>query len=264
MFDDLIEKPRPKRWKTAVIVGSALVHAGAIAAVALAAMWKIEKLELASAIDITYRVPAPPGASAPPPGSRLAVPRAAVVKVHKVKPPVPVQPAVVKDPEPVTSGAPAATDPGDGDGPGGDGNDPDADLRSTGTCTTGPCLDGSDGEPPDDTDKDDDDVPKKPPIVPPHVAKGLRVGGNDQIHPPETVRIDMMHQGKNMVSATVQLCVGVGGTVDLIRVMKSTGFKDYDATIVREVRDWRYQPYLVDKRPSPMCTVTMFVYRMRK
>lgn len=263
MFDDLIAKPRPKRWKSAVIVGSALVHAGALTAVVVAAMWHIEKLDVANDMDITYRVPTPQGAAAPPPAAKLAVRTPTPAKVLKIKVDVPVQPTLNKDPEPVTTGPSTTTDPAAGkDGPGGDGTDPDADPDSTGTCLQPPCVEGSDGDPPEPDPEPI--IKKKPPIVPPNVAKGLRVGGNDQIHPPEMVRVDMMHQHKDMISATLQLCVGTDGRVESTRVMKSTGFKSYDDRIAGEVRDWTYKPYRVDGVASPMCTVTMFVYRMRK
>lgn len=262
MFDDLIAKPRPKRWKSAVIVGSALVHAGALTAVVVAAMWHVEKLDVASEMDITYRVPVPQGASAPPPAARLPSPTKP--KIFKTKIDVPTQPQVTKEPDPVTTGPSTTTDPNGGkDGPGGDGTDPDADPASTGTCLQPPCIDGSDGDPPV-PDPEPVVIKKPPPIVPPNVAKGLRVGGNDQIHPPELVRVDMMHQGKDAISATLQLCVGTDGSVESIRVLKPTGFKSYDDKIVGEVRNWQYKPYRVDGVASPMCTVTMFVYRMRK
>jgi len=263
MFEDLIEKPRPKRWKTAVIVGSALIHAAALGGVAVAAMWKIDKLDLASAADITFQAPLPPGESAPPPAARLAVAKA-TTKPPKVKPPVPVQPTVVKDPVQVTATGAATTDDPDAvnDGPGGDGNDPDADPLSTGRCLTPPCSGiETDREPPPVVERTE---VKKPPIVPPNVAKGLRVSGNDQIFPPELVRVDMLHQGKDKVQATVQICVGADGTVDQVRLMKATGFASYDDKLVGEMRAWRYKPYLVDGRPSPMCTVAIVIYRMRK
>lgn len=265
MFDDLIAKPRPRRWQTALIVGSALAHAAVFAGVAIAAMWNIEKLEVANHVDITFRVPVPEGSSAPPPASKLpTIKQDPVTKIVKTKPPVVVQPTIVKDPEVVTGTATTATDTGaHTGGPGGDGDDPDADPSSTGTCTTpGACLDGHDGEPP--VVEVRKPVVEEPPIVPPSVAKGLRYAGNDQIHPPEMVRVDMMHQGKERLRTTVQLCVDQRGDVTTLRLLQSSGFPAYDDKIQREMRGWKYKPYLVNKRPSPMCTVTLFDYRMRR
>lgn len=260
----MIAKPKPRRWQTAVIVGSALAHAAVFAGVAIAAMWKIEKLDLRETIDITYRVPEPQGSSAPPPADTLVAKTEPKV-VKKKPPPDVVQPTIVKDPEPVTTGATTATSTGDKTGgPGGDGLDPDADPSSTGTCTTpGGCIDGNDGKPEPEV-KPIVVEKKPPPIVAPSVAKGLRYAGNDQIHPPEMVRIDMMHQGKDTLVTTVQLCVDEGGNVTTLRKLKSSGFPAYDDKILGEMRSWKYKPYLVNKQPSPMCTVTMFQYRMTR
>src|SRR5688572_21650488 len=99
MFDAITEKPRPRRWQTAVIIGSAVVHAAAIAGVVVGAMWQVEKLELTSNVDVTLRVPPPPGESSPPPAAQKLAVQTNETKPVKVKPPVPVQPTVVKDPE---------------------------------------------------------------------------------------------------------------------------------------------------------------------
>jgi hypothetical protein len=266
MFDEMIAKPKARRWQTAVIVGSALAHAAVFGAVAIAAMWKIDKLELGETVDITYRVAAPQGSSAPPPAATLEVLTPEPTVVKKPPPPVIVQPTVVNDPEPVTTTGTAGTDTGaKTGGPGGDGDDPDADPDRKGRCTTpGACIEGHDGDPPVVEQKRDKVIADDPPILPPAVAKGLRYAGNDQIHPPERVRVDMMHQGKDRLLTTVQLCVDVHGNVSTLRVRGSSGFPSYDDKILREMRDWKYRPYLVNKMPSPMCTVTMFDYRMRR
>lgn len=284
MFDALIEKPRPRRWQTAVIIGSAALHAGVLAVVVVGAMWRIEKLEFTSGADVTFRVPPPPGDSAPPPGAEKLAVKSATVKPIKVKPPI-VQPTIIKDPDPTPTGSDTgSTDPNAGaGGTGGTGDDPTA----TGQCLTPPCLgDGGGVEVPQCEDlvdndgdghvdrldpackagraRESDDPTTTPPIVPPHVAKGLRIAGNEQIHPPEMVRIEMLHQGKDMVQATIQVCVSARGAVDQLRVLKSTGYRSYDETLTREMREWRYKPYRVSGVPSPMCTVAVIIYRMRK
>jgi TonB family protein len=261
MFDDF-EKPRPRRWQTAVIVVSAVVHAAAIGGVAVAAMWKIEKLDVSDNRDITFRVPAPQGASAPPPAARLAVQKAQVTP-PKIKPPVPVQPTIVKDPVTLTTGT-TTNATGTTTGPGGNGNDPDADPQNPGTCLNPPCVPGGDGDPEPEPVVKKDPEPEQTPIVPPNVGKGLRISGNEQIHPPEMVRVDMLHQGKSQLSATFQVCVGRDGHVDALRTLKSSGFADYDAKLLSEMRQWRYRPYLVNGKPSPMCTVSVFQYRMTR
>lgn len=282
MFDAITEKPRPRRWQTAVIIGSAAVHAAAIAAVVVGAMWQVEKLDIASNVDVTFSVPPPPGESAPPPAAAKLDVQKERVEPPKVKPDVPVQPTVVKDPDPPKTTGGGGVPDGTGTDPNSQGTDPTA----TGTCLSGPCTGGggeekpecSDGEDNDGdsfvdgadpackegNDRESEDPVVKPPIVPPGVAKGLRISGNENIYPPEMVRVDMMHAGKDVVQATVQVCVSKSGTVDSVRLIKKTGFTAYDDVLSREIREWRYKPYLIGGRPSPMCTVAMIVYRMKK
>jgi len=265
MFDELVAKPKPRRWQTAVIVGSAVAHAAVIAGIAVAAMWEVKTLDVGETVDITFNVPPPQGQTAPPPASKLDVLKPEPPKEPpKVVPKDIVQPEdAPKDPPKVTTGTTGDTTTGTTKGPGGDGTDPDADPENKHqTCPTpGACIDDKTAKPPRD-DKDDVIVVKKPDNVTPAVAKGLRYAGNDQIHPPEMVRVDMVHQGKNRLTATVQICVNERGAVDKLRVLKSSGFQPYDDKILGEMRNWKYNPYLVNGVPSPMCSVTIFDYRM--
>ncbi|HUQ07402.1 MAG TPA: energy transducer TonB [Kofleriaceae bacterium] len=282
MFDAIIEKPKHRRWQTAVIIGSAVIHAAAIAGVVVGAMWQVDKLELTSNVDVTMRVPPPPGESSPPPAQKLAV-QSEKTEPVKVKPPVPVQPTVVKDPVPVVptgGGDPTATGTGTGTGTG---TDPTA--TGSGDCPLGGCVGEDESKPEceDGLDNDDDklvddkdpackageltegkDPVAAPPIVPPGIAKGLRLSGTEQIFPPEMVRVDMLHQGKDMVQATIQVCVSAGGTVDSVRLLKRTGFPAYDEVLTREIREWKYKPYVIGGKKSPMCTVAVIIYRMKK
>jgi TonB family protein len=282
MFDAITEKPKPRRWQTAVIIGSALAHAAVFTGVVVGAMWQVDKLDLANGVDITFRVPSPPGESSPPPAAAKLAVQSEHPKVVKVKPDVPVQPTIVKDPEPQTGGGGDSTGTGK---TGGTGTDPTATGTCEGPdCNTGcitdcgeekpECSDGKDNDGDGKTDKADPaclagepfekDDPKATPILPPSVAKGLRLSGNEQIYPPEMTRVDMLHQGKDVVQATVQVCVGAHGSVDNVRLLKATGFRDYDDVLTREIREWKYKPYLVDGKPSPMCTVAVIIYRMKK
>jgi hypothetical protein len=42
-----------------------------------------------------------------------------------------------------------------------------------------------------------------------------------------------------------------------------TKFPSYDATLLSAVRDWRYQPYLVNGTPVPACSIVTFHYTMK-
>ena len=270
MFDRVIEKPRGSRWKTAVIIGSAVAHAIAAAALVVGALWKIEKLPLAVATRIELAPRPPTGESAPAGGAKLQT-----IKVAKVVRPAkrvvtePVQPQV----KTVTDAPPATgTDTGGGGG-GGTGTDPDG----KGTCLVEPCAGVETETPPEEpppqaecTDKacrcakDPSLAECRPPVVAPDVAKGLRVAGNEKIYPPESVKVDMLHQGKETVQGVFQICVGADGGVDSVRTMRSTGFRAYDDELTGEMRRWRYRAYRVGGVASPMCTVQVVVYRMSR
>lgn len=282
MFDAITEKPKPRRWQTAVIIGSAAVHAAVIAGVVVGAMWQVDKLDLTSNVDVTMRVPPPPGDSSPPPAAGTLEVQKEKRLPPKVLPKDMVQKTEVKDPEPPKDTGGGSSTNGQ---IGGTGTDPTA----TGTCPAGNCTGGGGDDPggddetkPECADGIDNDKDGKidggdpacasgktaedqdpTPVVPPGVSKGLRMSGNENIYPPEMVRVEMMHQDKKMVQATVQLCVSKGGAVDSVRLLKKTGFQAYDEVLVREIREWKYRPYLVGGKPSPMCTVAVIIYRMK-
>ncbi|HVK73072.1 MAG TPA: energy transducer TonB [Kofleriaceae bacterium] len=272
MFDRVIEKPARRRWKTAVIVGSAVVHGLAAAVLVVSAMWKIDKLPVAVATRIELGPRPPTGESAPAAGQKLDVQKVAkVVKPTRKLVLEPVQPQVKTDVPDVAASGTDTGGQGGGGGRGGDGTDPDA----KGTCLVEPCAGIGDATEPavekeTCTDqacrcKQDPTLAEcRPPIVPPGVAKGLRTSGNEQIYPPESVKVEMLHQGKETVQGTFQLCISAGGAIDSVRVLRSTGFRSYDDELVREMRAWQYRPYKVGGVASPMCTVQVIVYRMRR
>ena len=107
-------------------------------------------------------------------------------------------------------------------------------------------------------------APKPPPILPPDVAKGLLLTSTDTIHPPDAVRVDMVHAGKDNVEARLKLCVDEGGHVSSVKLLKGTGFEAYDRHLMSAMNAWRYRPYKVNNIATPMCTVQQVVYRMRK
>lgn len=264
MFDQIVVKPRGRRWQSVLIVVSAVAHGGLLAGLIVSAMWKIEKLPLINdrAIDLSSpRMQA--SASPPPAASHLQVQHQEKV-VHIVKEvvqPVPVD----KDKKVVVPDTGTGTN-ATGNGTG---TDPNAKGTGDGHCVGVLCDDSGDK----DKDKAHDECkdpnpperckPLTPPIVPPTVAKGLRTSGEDQIYPPDTVKQSMQRDGKTDLRAVVQVCVSAGGRVDSTRLMKSTGYQAYDDELQSKIRDWGYRPYMVGGKASPMCSVVMFTYHVR-
>ena len=67
--------------------------------------------------------------------------------------------------------------------------------------------------------------------------------------------------GKDKLVGAFKLCLATTGSVSSVTMLKSSGFPDYDAKILREMRTvWRYQPYTVDAKAVPVCTAVTFIY----
>jgi TonB family protein len=203
MFD-AVESSGGRRWRTAVIVGSALAHAGTIAGLVVATMWQVEKLESPSS----------------------AVPATTEVTVRS-------EPTVERNVE--------RENWIDCDGPG------PRDWRIPTPPVPPPELPPPFGRP-------------DGPLVPPNVARALRIAGDDQIHPPPSVRRAMRHEARDRLTATVLMCAGTDGRVHHLRMLRSSGYEAYDRTLLAAMRAWRYRPYRVEGRASAMCSVTVFTY----
>lgn len=260
MFDRVIPVSSPSRgWRTFLIVGTVAGHAAVLVALVLVAFWKIEKLPLSDDREVLLSIaPEAPPPGGPPPGQRLTPIERAVIP-PKIKPDVPVQPTKVVTPAvAVKTGGPAGTGPtGPGVGTNRDGP-PDSTEIGDGACGTPPCGETK----PVVVEKKI--VETKAVILAPDVAAGLRIAGNEKIYPPDSVKVAMVHADQGMVQATIKLCVDASGGIESVKLMKSTGYRDYDALLTSTMQSWRYRPYKVNGVATPMCTVQIVIYRMRK
>jgi len=94
--------------------------------------------------------------------------------------------------------------------------------------------------------------------VTPIALERLRLTGTKQIEPDATTRGQMIGAGKLSVLASIKLCVNVRGRVASATLHKPSGFPDYDAKLLREVRTWTFKPYLISHNPVEVCTTTTF------
>jgi hypothetical protein len=85
-----------------------------------------------------------------------------------------------------------------------------------------------------------------------------RVSGDPLITPN-----DMAGFGRGRVIGTFKTCLDETGTVESVKVLDSTSVPSYDAKIMRQVRTWRYLPFIVSGRPVPVCTGLTFIYTQR-
>ena len=261
MFDQIVTRPPRSPIKSVLIVGSAVVHAVVVAGIVVAGMWKVDLLPLGpERPDIVLNIPkSPSGAAQLPAGQTQTVIKPKVVKI-RVKDVV--QPTILK-PDLTPTAATTATTTSTIPGGGGDSLVPGDDTDGP-PCPAAPCVPGGGGGGgDDDDDKPEPVVVKQIETLPPTVAKGLRMSGDEQVFPPRTVQLDMVHAGKGQVQGTFQLCVDERGTVSSVRQLKSTGYQAYDSELADAMRRWRYRPYMVAGEPAPMCTVQVFVYRIK-
>jgi serine/threonine protein kinase len=108
-------------------------------------------------------------------------------------------------------------------------------------------------------------APTAPQVVVPAALEANRIGGDKTIIPDAVTQDAITRAGVESVVSTYKLCVAADGEVSLITQMRSTGFAAYDDKIRSTIRaTWRYRPYLVDGRATPVCTALRFVYSQRQ
>lgn len=283
MFDQVVVRPRRRRFKTVAIIASAVAHAAAVTGLIVGTMWHVDKVALGPVKeDIVMAQPKPrAGTEAAAPAKRLDVPKRTekrltkdVVQPHLPPPEIP----------PVTGGGGDTTSTATGTGTG--------ECRALGTvddgrplccreaseaddgrplCQPVACPPGErcDGEPvvePIDAGVPPIDAPE-PCNLPPHISQGKRVAGDDQIRPTRETQLEMVRSGKDLVRATFQLCINQDGAVSSVRRMgPGTGFGAYDQALEQAIRGWRYEPSILmgcNRAATSVCTVATFVYRMK-
>ncbi len=264
MFDSFAQKPSRRRRIFFAVSGS--LHVAAIGALAVATMWRVDKLTPDARHNAIAVLPAPPGNSGG--GQKMADPKKPPPR--KPRPRDVIQPVPHRQLEQVAIefAEPGTGEPGTGGG--GDGKGV-GEPTVGGGCTIEPC---GIGDPPPvplikpcaERPTDADCLP--PPVVPqvarvPEASLGSRVSGDAQIHPPDIVTTMMQRDGKSQTRGTFKMCLDTGGNVASISALRSTGYGAYDERLVAGMRTWRYAPYKLDGKAVAVCTVVTFVYAVR-
>jgi serine/threonine protein kinase len=108
-------------------------------------------------------------------------------------------------------------------------------------------------------------APAAPANVTPMALDANRIGGDTEIVPDDTTQAEIGRSGVSKISGSFKLCIGSDGTVSTVKQLKSTGFQSYDAKIEATIRNkWRYRPYLVNGKPSVVCTAVMLIYSQKQ
>jgi hypothetical protein len=98
--------------------------------------------------------------------------------------------------------------------------------------------------------------------VPQRVLEARRIRGNPVIQPDPADAVVMAIEDLGAVPV-VKMCLDEKGNVAEATLLKSSCFAGYDAKILSQIRGWKYRPFLVDDRPTPVCTSVVFIYRPR-
>jgi hypothetical protein len=95
----------------------------------------------------------------------------------------------------------------------------------------------------------------------------LHVGGNKHIVPDDLTKVEISRAGTGKRSISIKgsfrVCIDESGRVEAVLPLHATGFPDYDAKLLRGIREWAFKPYLVDGSPTPVCTYVRFIYSQR-
>ncbi|HUS27825.1 MAG TPA: hypothetical protein VMZ53_04935 [Kofleriaceae bacterium] len=255
--------------RTVLIVTSIGLHAVVGFAFFVSSVWKIERIEAGNRPFDLAMQPDPQPEPGSPEGSPAPEFKKKKKKEQQEKKVVvdTVQPEEIKKPDPseaskaAFTGANAGTN-GNGLGSGAGSGSGNGLGSGTGSGSGSGEGSGSGGCPPGV-----DCTPTK--FIPPTMFGGLRKSGETQIHPPDVTKTEIIRSGKTEISARFSVCVGVDGGVTSLKLVKSSGFAAYDATLTSGLRSWQYRPYMLDNHdgkpphPVPVCGIVTFNYGLR-
>lgn len=257
MFDRLVVRPRSRRsWPTLILSASVIAHVVLGATLLMIGMWQIQKLT-------------------PPSRQVTMVAMATPPRVELDDPPPPKK---ARQREPVRdSNAPAQRVPGTAEPEAQASAEVEIDLghdqgdmlgvdggRGNNTISLniggeGPALWALPEMP---------TMPKPEPraapkIIPAELLDGKRIAGDEQILPPDAVRVLMLRHDKRQVQGTIKMCLDNTGQVESLALLVSTGYAAYDDALLSAMRSWRYEPYRVNGDVIPVCSAITFVYVMK-
>lgn len=256
MFENYVgakQRKRPK-WVGLVVAISVAVHVIGGSALVIRSFWVIDKLTPPEARPILSLGPPPP--PPPPKGKKKSSSlKEKVQKRQKVSDTVqPEEKPEEIDPEEI-----ASADEGEGEDfgveGGVEGGVAGGVVGGVLGGVPGGTLGGTGVAPPPPPE------PEKPQVVPQVALKQYFIAGEREPQPPESVKNLMVKQGETKTVTTVKMCLSKGGSVKSLRVLKSSGYQEYDSLIQRKMKQWKYRPFKVNNKAVPVCTSVTFIYR---
>ena len=233
MFDNYVQAKNTKvsKWATVLIVGSVIAHIIALAIFVVHSYWVINKLPIPTTQASFSSSPQPP-----------SLPPAAKKKKKQKKP--------EKKPEKEFRKAEDVVQP--------DINKPKVEEKDVAAPEEDDGFEGVG----DESGFGEQPVVKevKPKTVAPSAIKQNRVSGNSQIQPSDADKNQISRDRKSRIITVAKICLNVSGGVSSARVIKSSGYPGYDRKIQSTMRSWRYKPFRVNGKPTPVCSTVTFIY----
>jgi protein TonB len=242
-FEAAKNRKMPK-WAAPLLSAMLLFHAVLFLTMWVKTIWDIEQLDRPkTGVDLAIAPPPPPP---PPPPKGGVKPHDVQITPKKIKVRDIVQPVKIEKQEvapPIETGDPNGVEGGvEGGVVGGD-------------------LAGAVAAPPPPP-------PPPPPAPPQNVAPQAldanRISGEKNIVPEDGTKTEISRSGKDKLVGSFKLCITAEGNINTVTRLKSTGFPAYDDKIVTTIRgEWRYRPFTVNGKPTPVCTAVTFIYSQK-
>ncbi len=262
-FETTLAKPPKSTLRRVLALGSLVGHVAVGGALLALSLWEIQELKrphrgVAMASPLAIAAPSGGGSA-----SSEQAPERVVKKEQKKRTVKNRQPQKAPDrvAEAMTDGATGqsgegsgtgegtSNGPGKGEGPGGLGGGGFVEI----------CI---------DPDLCDEPPPapealSEEPINIPEAELGRlrRKSGNPQIQPPSSTKNAMVRRGESRTVALILMCLDKRGDVSKTKVMRSSGYPEYDAKLRSSMRSWRYEPYRANGKPAAICAPLTFVYQ---
>jgi protein TonB len=231
-------------WAVPLLSAMLLFHVVLFLTMWVKTIWDIEQLDRPkNTMDLAIAPPPPPP---PPPPKGGVKPHDVQITPKKVRVRDIVQPVKIEKQEtapPIESGDPNGVEGGvEGGVAGGD-------------------LNGVVAAPPPPP-------PPPPPAPPQNVAPTAldanRIAGEKNIVPDDVTKTEISRSGKDKLIGSYKLCLTADGNISSVVQLKSTGFPAYDSKIQTTIRgEWRYRPFMVNGKPTPVCTAVTFIYSQK-
>jgi hypothetical protein len=95
------------------------------------------------------------------------------------------------------------------------------------------------------------------------IHEGKRISGKKNILPDDHIKTAIERKHLHQVVGSFKICLDEHGAPESILPIRSTGFADYDRELLAGMHEWRYEPYVLDGVPTPVCTGVVFIYNQR-